>query len=291
MTINGLRDNIRSMTTQDASDLQIVTTPTFDWVAENARACRSQMLVASPYVNSRVIGITNLAPAGVTCRLVTRTDLRDFAAGSSSLEALCTLARNGVVVSSLGNLHAKMYIFDDVCALMTSANATNSGMHRNLECGLATRNAAVVARLCSVLLRGFESEIPRVMTVPALETLRLALPSTRASMPVHSPASAPVDAEPKFSVIDPDGLLSGFRGWTKLTLRGVMSLPEGDFRLDGLARVCEPLAVQQYPKNRHVHAKLRQQLQILRNHGVIQFVNNQGVYRRTMSEQRPVEPE
>ena len=271
--------------------MQIVTTPTFDWVAENARACRSQMIVASPYVNSGAIQITDLVPKGVTCRLITRTDLRDFATGASSLETLCALAKNGVVVSSLGGLHAKMYIFDDSCALVTSANATNSGMRRNLECGLATRDAAMVAQLSNVLLRGFESEVPRVMTIPGLETLRRALSSIKVSMPEHPPIPSSMDAEPDFSITDVTSLISGFRGWTNLTMRGVMALPDGDFRMDDLLKVCAPLATQQYPKNRHVQAKLRQQLQILRGHGVIQFVNNQGVYRRTMSEQGQIESE
>ena len=279
------------MASHGTSDLQIVTTPTFDWVAENARTCRYQMIVASPYVNSGVTRITDLVPEGVTCRLITRTDLRDFATGASSLETLCTLAKNGVAVSSLGGLHAKMYIFDDSCALVTSANATNSGMHRNLECGLATRGAAMVAKLSSVLLRGFESEVPRVMTIPGLETLKLALSSIKVSMPEHPPTPTSMDAEPEFSTTDADGLISGFRGWTNLTMHGVMALPDGDFGMDDLLNVCAPLAAQQYPRNRHVQAKLRQQLQILRGHGIVEFVNNQGVYRRTISEQSQIESE
>ena len=208
--------------------------------------------------------------------------------GSSSLDTLCTLAKNGVVVSSLGGLHAKVYIFDDTCALVTSANATNSGMHRNLECGLATRDAAVVARLARALLRGFESEAPRVMTVPALERLRLALPSIEVSMPQLSGTPAPLDAEPGFSLTDDADLISGFQGWTNLTLRGVMALTPGDFRLEDLLNVCPPLAAQEYPNNRHVPDKLRQQLQVLPGHGIIEFVNYQGVYRRTMSDRTAV---
>ena len=263
------------------SDLTVVTTPTFEWLAENARHCRHRMLIASPFVNSGVIQVVDLAPAGVTRSLITRTDLRDFATGASSLEALCTLAKNGVGVSSLGGLHAKVYIFDDICALVTSANATNSGMRRNLECGLATRDSGIVAQLSRTLLRGFDSEVPRVMTVPALERLQLALASIKALMPQHTQIPTP-DAEPEFLVTDDAALLAGFRGWTNLTLRGVLALPAGNFELEDLVKVCEPLAALEYPKNRHVSAKIRQQLQILRGHGIVEFVNYQGVYRRTM---------
>ena len=269
------------MMSDSQSDLTVVTTPTFEWLAENARQCRHRLLIASPYVNSGVIQVADLTPPGVTRRLITRTDLRDFATGASSLEALCTLAKRGVGVSSLGGLHAKMYVFDNSCALVTSANATISGLQTNLECGLATRDSRIVAQLSRALLRGFDSDVPRVMSLAALERLKLALPSIQASIPQnpHHPTPA---VEPEFSVANDAALLAGFRGWTNLTLRGVLALPPGDFGLEGLVDVCEPLATLEYPKNSHVQAKIRQQLQILRDHGIVEFVNYQGVYRRTM---------
>ena len=275
------------MTPSSQTDPMVVTTPTIDWLAEKSRKCRDRILIASPFVNNGMIQVTDLAPAGVTRSLITRTDLRDFATGASSLETLCTLARNGVRVSSLGGLHAKVYIFDDTCALVTSANATNGGMRRNLECGLATSNPGVVAQLSRTLLRGFDAEVPRVITVAALEALRLALPSIRVLMPQPTPVPTS-DTKPDFSVTDDALLLAGFRGWTNLVLRGVMALPAGEFALEDVVNICEPLASLEYPKNRHVPAKIRQQLQVLRDHGIIEFVNYQGVYRRTMSDRTTV---
>ena len=65
-----------------------------------------------------------------------------------------------------------------------------------------------------------------------------------------------------------------------------MALPAGEFALEDVVNICEPLASLQYPKN--VPAKIRQQLQVLRDHGIIEFVNYQGVYRRTMSDRTTV---
>ena len=208
------RDVTKEMKIASDSGLQIVTTPTLQWLSENAKSCRSRMLIASPYVNNGVIQITDLAPERVTRTLITRTDLRDFATGASNLETLCTLARNGVGVSSLSGLHAKMYIFDDTCALVTSANATNSGMCHNIECGLGTRDSKVVAQLARTLLRGFGSEVPRGMTLTALEGLREALPAIRVSVPQHSPTPVPADTEhdlqPVFSVTDDAHFLGNY---------------------------------------------------------------------------------
>lgn len=269
------------MTSSPQQGLTIVTTPTFEWLAENAQRCRARMLIASPFINSGVLQIAELPPAGVSRILITRTDLRDFATGASSLETLCALAKTGVQVNSLGGLHAKMYIFDDDCALVTSANATNSGMRRNLECGLATRDSRIVTQLSRTLLRGFDSDVPRVMGVAALERLREPLASIKTTISRGAQVAA-TDGGPEFSMVDSAALLAGFRGWTNLTLRGVLALPPGEFELEDLVKVCEPLATIEYPKNRHVQAKIRQQLQVLRGHGIVEFVNYRGVYRRAI---------
>jgi len=50
------------------------------------------------------------------------------------------------------------------------------------------------------------------------------------------------------------------------------------FTLDD-AYTCEVALGRMHPKNQHIRAKIRQQLQIMRDHDVIEFVNNSGTYR------------
>ena len=266
------------------NDLQVVITPTFDWLAERARACRSRMLVGSPYVNDGIIRLTEMVAGGVTLTLVTRTDLRDFALGSSSLSTLCTLAGQGVAVHSLHGLHAKMYIFDDTSALVTSANATHSGMLRNLECGLGTGDSQVVQDLAESLLSGFGAEEPPPeMSHDELEALHAPLETIRATLPklpqIPQKVDSPVEAT--FSISDKETLLNGFTRWRRLTLEGVLSMPMEGFHMNDLLKVCEPVAAVQYPGNSFVRAQLRKQLQILRDLGIVEFMGG-GHYRFTM---------
>ncbi len=74
--------------------VQVVVTPTFDWLAERALACSSRMLIGSPYVNNGIVKLTDMAANNVSRTLVTRTDLRDFAIGASNLDTLCHLANH-----------------------------------------------------------------------------------------------------------------------------------------------------------------------------------------------------
>jgi hypothetical protein len=271
------------------SDLQIVNTPTIDWLAQHVQACQSRLLIASPYVNDGILQLTESVDVSLSRTLVTRTDLRDFAIGSSSLDTLCLLARDGFVIRSLSDLHAKIYIFDDSSALVTSANATFSGMNHNWECGLGTHDSTTVTRLARSLMRGLGAERPpRVVPLEELEALHAPLATIKATLPQPSEIPNPAINAPLpdavFSVTDDETLLQGFRGWRRLTLQGVLAMPLDGFRMEDLLPVCAPLAAQQYPGNHFVAAQLRRQLQILRDRGMVEFIDNRGLYRYTLRE-------
>ncbi len=276
------------MQINSTGEMQVITTPTFDWLAEQAMACKSRMLIGSPYVNDGITDLTNLVPGKVSRTLITRMDLRNFAVGASNLDTLCALAQDGIRIRSLSNLHAKIYIFDDKSALVTSANATFSGLYRNLECGIGLSDKPVVEQLADSLLTGFGTETSPScpLKLDELESLQIPLKAIKASLP-HQPREIsegdnPPTVDAEFSISDPKALLEGFSGWQKLTLRGVLAMPEEGFVLDELFNVCAPIAKEEYPNNRNVRPKLRQQLQMLRDLGLVEFVSL-GRYRRTMS--------
>ena len=271
--------------------LEIVTTPTFGWLAEHAKYCSKRMLFGSPYVNAALIDLTRLIPAGVSKTLVTKTDIRDFAIGSSSLDTLCTLAREGTTIRSLNNLHAKMYIFDDKKALVTSANATNAGMWSNIECGLSTDDRKVVMQLTKSLMSRFDEEkgrnrAPKALNLAELEALYPQIDAIRVTIPEHvhtvsEYSGLPVEAE--FTIPDRKAFLGQFSGWRKLTVECILDMPEDSFTLSEFYELSEPRGVKRFPRNTHVKAKLRQQLQDLRDRGLVEFLGS-GHYLRTLQQ-------
>ncbi len=69
------------------------------------------------------------------------------------------------------------------------------------------------------------------------------------------------------------------RGWTLDVLRCVESLPSSTFSNDDIYAYAPELAAL-YPQNHHVLDKIRQQLQVLRDRGLLTQVNR-GVWKRT----------
>ena len=220
--------------------------------------------------------------------LVTRTDLRDFAKGASDIDAVCESARLGACVMSLPRLHAKVYIIDNRAALVTSANATHSGMRRNWECGIALTDERESAQLTKLVNEGFgATEQPQRWTLSELESLKEPVRVLRDSLPPSVPTLTPgLEEHPKI-------VLSRWH-WLSSTsparldeayVRGRGSQPREEFDIHDIYRSCLPLVAKQYPSNKFPRERMRQQLQRLRDLGMIEFLG-EGQYRRTVKAQR-----
>jgi len=68
------------------------------------------------------------------------------------------------------------------------------------------------------------------------------------------------------------------KGWTNDVLKCVRDLGEKEFTLEDIYGFEDRLK-ELHPENEHVRAKIRQQLQVLRNEGVVEFVDYDGKYR------------
>jgi hypothetical protein len=264
----------------------IVTSPSDTWLREAVADCTKSFSVSSPYIGSYLANLAKRLDRRVQLTVLTRTLLAEFAARSSDLDAVIKLAERAGGVLSLSSLHAKTYIVDERCALITSANATYSGMHRNWECGYQLIDKSKVRTLRGMLLRGFGSTPPpQLWTVHDLIELRQPVEKLRAALP--RPAvrpSADVEAPRRVQLQRKEysRLVHSFSGWLELTLEGIGRIQTKTFSMDEVFAACAPLARERYPENRHVREKLRQQMQRLRDLGLILFVGR-GRYERLAS--------
>ncbi len=74
-------------------------------------------------------------------RVITRFNLADFATGVSDINALQRLLDAGAAVRGVKNLHAKLYLFGESRAIITSANLTEAAVERNHELGIVSDDA------------------------------------------------------------------------------------------------------------------------------------------------------
>ena len=98
----------------------------------------ARILIVSPFIGRRTSEelARLIQEKQIRCKVITRFYREDFIQGASSLEGLKALIIAGATIYSLNGLHSKLYIFDSMAAIITSANFTQGGLITNFELGI-----------------------------------------------------------------------------------------------------------------------------------------------------------
>jgi phosphatidylserine/phosphatidylglycerophosphate/cardiolipin synthase-like enzyme len=108
-----------------------------------------RLLIACPFIKqsviARLLNVTRLDEILV----VTRFNLSDFARGVSDIAALQTLMEAGAEIRGMRGLHAKVFVFGNRRAAVTSANLTEAGLRGNIEFGCVSDETPFIAA-CTV---------------------------------------------------------------------------------------------------------------------------------------------
>ena len=96
----------------------------------------------------------------------------------------------------------------------------------------------------------------------------------------HSLATSPSDIRNRFEALRPlASVLPEVRGWALDVLRVARSLKRNEFSLEDIYAFESEFATL-YPHNKNIRPKIRQQLQVLRDAGILQF-QSRGKYQFT----------
>jgi len=266
--------------------VEIVTNPATGVFRELVRTSTEQFL-ASPFIKASIAElILENRPSGAQISVLTSYKLANFYRNSSDIEALGAFLDRDVDVRNYARLHAKAYIFDSERALITSGNLTLGGLETNYECGVLIDDCDVVGRLRSAFLELFcdEEKIGHV-TRDILATTQAILAKVPREKRIRFEKSEEElfghgAAEQEDDLYDggTDTIGRSLSGWRLDTFNVLRKLPGSVFRLEQVYASKDELGGL-HPDNRNIEAKIRQQLQELRDLGVIEFLGG-GVYRK-----------
>jgi hypothetical protein len=266
--------------------IQVLTAPSQNVFADLVASAKEDIFLAAPYVKANIASlILDCRQSSAALSLLTAYRLPDFHRRASDVGALKTLLDAKASVRSCQTLHAKVYIFDSARAIVTSANLTTGGLSRNIECGVLLDDRSMVADLRKTFCALFtDKENSWAITGEILETTESIL------------AKVPSERRPKFEMTDRellalgeepttalydggiDSIRSTLSGWRLDTFDVAAAIPSPVFQLADIYAKSADLAAL-HPENRNIEPKIRQQLQLLRDMGLIEFMGN-GVYRK-----------
>ena len=111
-----------------------------------------ELFISSPYVNIggvKILSDSVQTKSGVEVSLITNLTTQNIVNGATEPKALLELYKQfgQVKISSLGRLHAKVYLIDNRIGVITSANLTRGGLVNNFEYGVLIDDKAIISAI------------------------------------------------------------------------------------------------------------------------------------------------
>ena len=116
------------------------------WGKELREALRvdpSHLRIICPFIKVDAIEML-LSLQSSSIQVITRFNLADFSEGVSDVAALRGLLGANASVRGVRNLHAKLYLFGNSRAIITSANLTVAALNRNHEFGMVAESPEII---------------------------------------------------------------------------------------------------------------------------------------------------
>jgi len=257
--------------------ISIVKTPSKDSFFSLIKEANKEMLFCAPFIKKEIVDeiLSNRNP-GVVLEVITSANLANFVNGSLDVEAIKTLLEAGIKVLNFQNLHAKIYLFDNKKALVTSANLTNNALYNNYEYGLLLHEdeKETVDAIYSDFIMMMDSELCGSFDENSIKEIEKFVKTFGNNKLTHiddeGDSVLPIDESDKIS--------NNLKGWKKDVFNCLQLLDKQDFTISDVYSF-EDVLYEKHPTNNHVKPKIRQTLQYLRDLGFVKFVKP-GVYKK-----------
>jgi len=265
---------------------ELLVNPFIETFLDLVRKSEVQMF-ASPFIKDNVAQmIIQNKPKSSNVSILTSYKLSNFHRKSSDVAALKKFVNNNIPVRNCPNLHAKIYIFGNSDAIVTSANLTMGGLKNNYECGLLINDATVITKLKREYKKIFLDEVKTSSVTDEIlnmtEEILAKVPKEKKILFEKSNK----DLFPKPVIENEDDIYDGgivtiknsLTGWRLDVFEILTQIQPETFKLNDAYNFADHLK-KLHPENKNIKAKIRQQLQYLRDLGILEF-RDRGIYRK-----------
>lgn len=115
-----------------------------------------EFILIAPWLKKEPLKLVIKNGKKIKHRVLIAGNLNDFIFGSTDISAIEMLYKLGAEIRLLENLHAKIYVRDNLEAIITSANLTSSGLLNNIEIGVHLDDINEIENLKSNINEWFE---------------------------------------------------------------------------------------------------------------------------------------
>ena len=261
--------------------MKILTTPWKNELLELVSKSKKSIKITSPFIKENICNeLLGAKKKDTSLDLITSFKLMNIYSGSLDISALENILNSNGVVRNFPKLHSKIYLFDDKEVIITSGNLTNGGLMSNYEYGVYSNDNTLVSQVVSDFNLISTNENTGTIKKADIATVRSILSKIPKQETLKLPKFEIESPEEKFDVIEIENNLitSSLKGWKLEVFKCANSIPNQVFTLNEINK-SETYLSELYPTNKHITDKIRQQLQYLRDLGLIEFLGN-GKYKK-----------
>jgi len=266
---------------------EIINSPWEKTFVRLLHKAKTNVYLASPFIKSQTASlITQNINNSLDFRYINSFKLAYFHKGASDLDALSILMKENCKQKNVYSLHAKLFIFDNT-AIITSGNLTPSGLRKNLEYGILIHDSLVKDIKKDYLSIFNNPDYPNITSAiinKAQDILDAVPKEKRKKLGVTDKSLfEEIAAEPDTEELFDGGIesiISSLTSWKKDVFECLLKIPNEVFTLKQVYSFEKQLNIV-HPNNRTIQQKIRQQLQYLRDIGLVEFIDGKpGVYRK-----------
>ncbi|WP_446898920.1 phospholipase D-like domain-containing protein [Clostridium sp. LBM24168] len=262
--------------------IEIINKPINDRFYNLVSNSKSTIKLCAPYVKKNIVNniYDNIKGNNVKIEFISNFSMPNFYKRSSDIEAFKIAIEHQDKIYNCQTLHAKIYIFDEECSIITSSNLTLSGFKKNLEYGVFISDTNLVNRtvkdfrnICNDENTG-KINSKKIMDI---ENMLRSFPEYK-DIDLENHKDTEIDS---LLDIDVDILKANLNNWQKLVLDVINLVEKCEFSLDDICNY-KYVFSNAYPNNNTIRASIRRNLQELRDLGLIKFRGN-GKYKKLWS--------
>jgi phosphatidylserine/phosphatidylglycerophosphate/cardiolipin synthase-like enzyme len=237
--------------------------------------------ITSPFIKNQICEeLMKTKNKSVKIEVITNFNLSNIYNGSLDLKAIENILNNNGIVKNSSKLHSKIYLFDEKKVIITSGNLTNGGLLYNYEYGVYSEDKTLVKDVVEDFYQLSNNEntgkIKKSNLLTVKEILSKIPQQKKIILPKIDIKSDEKDDE--LFLINDDIISNSLKGWKQHVFNLIKMHSNSEFTLKEI-NYFENKLKEIYPKNNTIKDKIRQQLQFLRDIGLIEFLGN-GKYRK-----------
>jgi hypothetical protein len=234
---------------------------------------KESIRISSPFVKQDVFQELMVAKqASARLELVTAFKIGNVRSGSLDLSALEAVLDSHGKVRNHNKLHAKIYLFDSRKAVVTSGNLTTGGLVRNFEYGVFIDEPDLIQKVKSDFDTLVNDENTLTVTKKEIDVVRKIISKLEPLPKIDYEQYKYTPSEEANDVVTgaAGAVVETLTGWKRDVFNILDSIDHPLFSLEQVYKYERQLKLL-HPQNNNVRDKIRQQLQYLRNLGLLEF--------------------